>query len=230
VPIQIARVNDGAYLLCVNGFVLPQEQYHSAKPEDLARTVRFGLYESLFSAWDKEVAVVSSMGKQSTGKSYLLNHLFGTHFDVSGDRCTDGVWLSVQVVDEVMWVILDFEGLGSPERRPLDDVKLCVFNAAISDCTIFRIDHAVDRELLRTFERMAQAAESKVGSSKEDLLNQGNLLICPKDISRDSVAGVKRELKRKLGIKGRDGGEGLIISEAFEKLHQVCFGLFTLKI
>jgi hypothetical protein len=39
---------------------------------------------------DTPVLVLSAMGAQSTGKSYLLNHLANTFFDVAGGRCTDG--------------------------------------------------------------------------------------------------------------------------------------------
>jgi len=66
--------------------------------EDIAQTIRFGLYDSLLNAVNWPVLVVSSMGAQSTGKSYQLNHLGGTLFDVSGGRCTDGIWMSMRVV------------------------------------------------------------------------------------------------------------------------------------
>jgi hypothetical protein len=43
------------------------------------------------------------MGKQSTGKSYMLNQLSGSCFDTSGGRCTDGVWMTVCDLDSVAW-------------------------------------------------------------------------------------------------------------------------------
>jgi GTPase SAR1 family protein len=39
--------------------------------------------------------VVGVMGAQSTGKSYLMNRLFGTRFTVSSARTTIGIWLSI---------------------------------------------------------------------------------------------------------------------------------------
>ncbi len=38
--------------------------------------------------------IVSIMGSQSTGKSYLMNRLFGSRFSVASTRCTDGIWIS----------------------------------------------------------------------------------------------------------------------------------------
>jgi predicted GTPase len=35
------------------------------------------------------------MGAQSTGKSYLLNRLFGTRFTVASCRTTIGIWMSL---------------------------------------------------------------------------------------------------------------------------------------
>ena len=40
-----------------------------------------------------------------------LNHMFGSAFDTSGARCTDGVWLTARIVNDTMYIIMDFEGL-----------------------------------------------------------------------------------------------------------------------
>jgi hypothetical protein len=56
------------------------------------------------------VKVVSSMGEQSVGKSYALNHFVDTSFAGSAMRCTEGAWLSVTPTDEQLIVALDFEG------------------------------------------------------------------------------------------------------------------------
>ena len=61
------------------------------------------------------------MGRQSLGKSYLLNRLFGTRFNVDSKRCTDGLWLSMSVdIDkngkEILYIIIDCEGLFNVRR------------------------------------------------------------------------------------------------------------------
>lgn len=94
------------------------------------------IYDLLFVTHQGPVKIVSSEGKQNTGnivsikcvksllgKSSTLNHLFGSLFDVSGKRCTEGVWLTIRTFEnkqgiKTMFVIMDFEGLGSIERRP----------------------------------------------------------------------------------------------------------------
>ena len=67
--------------------------------DDIASQIKFGLYDSLLEAAKLPVLVISSMGAQSTGKSYQLNHLGGTLFDVSGQRCTDGIWMTMRAVE-----------------------------------------------------------------------------------------------------------------------------------
>ena len=75
------------------------------------------------------------MGKQSSGKSYLLNHLSGSLLDVAGGRCTDGVWMTVTMDEDdgdgregssCLYVLLDFEGLGSFERSEHEDMLLLI--------------------------------------------------------------------------------------------------------
>jgi hypothetical protein len=73
------------------------------------------------------VKVVSSMGQQSVGKSFALNHLLDTSFAGSAMRTTglsaasatrgtradvgtEGVWMSVTPTDDALIVALDFEG------------------------------------------------------------------------------------------------------------------------
>jgi hypothetical protein len=57
------------------------------------------------------VKVVSSMGEQSVGKSFSLNHLMDTSFAGSAMRTTEGVWMSVTPTKDALVVALDFEGM-----------------------------------------------------------------------------------------------------------------------
>ena len=81
--------------------------------------------------------VISSMGKQSSGEYYLLNHLSGYLLDVAGGRCTDGVLMTVGAAEKRIYVMLDFEGLGSFEQTEEEDLLLSVLNVAISNLPIF---------------------------------------------------------------------------------------------
>jgi GTPase Era involved in 16S rRNA processing len=55
----------------------------------------------------KKTIVVSIMGAQSTGKSYLLNRVFGTRFTVASCRTTIGVWMSLIKLQDINFIVLD---------------------------------------------------------------------------------------------------------------------------
>uniref|UniRef100_A0AAV2KQM8 Uncharacterized protein n=1 Tax=Knipowitschia caucasica TaxID=637954 RepID=A0AAV2KQM8_KNICA len=72
---------------------------------------------------NNKILVVTVLGVQSTGKSTLLNTMFGVQFAVSSGRCTRGAFMLLIRVSEDMkaslncdfLVIIDTEGLKSPE-------------------------------------------------------------------------------------------------------------------
>ena len=80
-----------------------------------------------------KVCSVGCMGPQSSGKSTLLNHMFGTSFHTSQGRCTSGLYLSIQKVrnpeSQIKYLlIVDSEGLHSPERGDSEyDRKICTY-------------------------------------------------------------------------------------------------------
>jgi GTPase Era involved in 16S rRNA processing len=68
----------------------------------------------------KSYQILSIIGSQSSGKSTLLNALFGTDFDVLNrmqrvGQTTKGIWFSVESASNI--VILDVEGSDSNERE-----------------------------------------------------------------------------------------------------------------
>ena len=120
------------------------------------------------------------MGKQSTGKSLKLNHLFGTKFDVSGIRCTDGVCMTTMSINGRLFILLDFEGLTSLERSYQEDALQSVLNASISQCTIFKCENQFNTDVKRMFDRFENGINYLSGD--DDRLFQGRLLIVVKDI------------------------------------------------
>ena len=72
---------------------------------------------------DKKLFVVSVLGIQSSGKSTLLNAMFGIDFPVSSGRCTRGVFLQVIPIKQELQnhlgydflFLIDTEGLKAPE-------------------------------------------------------------------------------------------------------------------
>ena len=83
--------------------------------------------------------VVSVVGPQSSGKSLLLNYLFGTQFVSSAGRCTRGVYASIlsykcyTTQKNKKILLLDTEGIQSPgERDELFDRKIVYYILSIS--------------------------------------------------------------------------------------------------
>ncbi|XP_034365431.1 interferon-induced very large GTPase 1-like [Arvicanthis niloticus] len=72
---------------------------------------------------DKRLFVLSVLGLQSSGKSTLLNALFGLQFTVSAGRCTKGAYMQLLKVEETFakelgfnfLLVVDTEGLRAPE-------------------------------------------------------------------------------------------------------------------
>ncbi|KAJ8008402.1 hypothetical protein DPEC_G00104440 [Dallia pectoralis] len=99
-----------------------------------------------------KILVITVLGVQSTGKSTLLNTMFGVQFAVSSGRCTRGAFMLLikvkQEFKEVLkcdfLVIIDTEGLKSPELAQLDDSyehdnELATLVVGLSDVTIINI-------------------------------------------------------------------------------------------
>ena len=97
---------------------------------------------------DKRLFVIGIIGVQSSGKSTLLNTMFGQNLAVSSARCTRGVLMqliSVSAADAGFdyIVLLDTEGLANPqldtEALRNHDNELATFVVGLSDLVIVNI-------------------------------------------------------------------------------------------
>ncbi|XP_042468131.1 protein ROOT HAIR DEFECTIVE 3-like isoform X2 [Zingiber officinale] len=110
-------------------------------------------------------AVVSVMGPQSSGKSTLLNHLFGTKFremDAFRGRSqtTKGIWLANCVGIEPCTIAMDLEGTDGRERGEDDtafEKQSALFALAVSDIVLINMwchdigrEQAANKPLLKT--------------------------------------------------------------------------------
>ncbi|GAA6002408.1 hypothetical protein JCM10207_001105 [Rhodosporidiobolus poonsookiae] len=92
--------------------------------------------------------VVAVFGSQSTGKSTLLNRLFGTRFDVMNEserrQTTKGIWMSKG--QDMPVLVMDVEGTDGRERGEDQDFerKSALFSMAVAEVLIVNIwEHQV---------------------------------------------------------------------------------------
>ena len=100
---------------------------------------------------DKKIFVVSVLGIQSSGKSTLLNTMFGIDFPVSSGRCTRGVFMQmIPITDELRpqlgydyLMLLDTEGLRAPELSGSisykRDNEMATFTVGLGDLALINI-------------------------------------------------------------------------------------------
>ncbi|KAH8993667.1 hypothetical protein EDB83DRAFT_2304539 [Lactarius deliciosus] len=200
IPIHIAVCRDNRFVPLANG-VLSAELERSllgAEVNQIVDKLSFGWYESIFQSYLalKPVKVVSSMGQQSVGKSYSLNHLVDTSFAGSAMRTTEGVWMSVTPTDEALIVALDFEGVDSIERSPQEDTLLVLFNTAISNLVLFRNNFAFGRDISGLFQSF-QSSASVLDPAANPTLFQSTLVIIIKDVLEPDTVEISREFSLK---------------------------------
>ncbi|XP_018430524.1 PREDICTED: up-regulator of cell proliferation-like [Nanorana parkeri] len=96
--------------------------------------------------------VITVLGVQSTGKSTLLNTMFGLQFPVASGRCTRGAFMTLLKVKEDLQedlmcqfiLVIDTEGLKAPELDSLDgsyehDNELATLVIGLSDITLINM-------------------------------------------------------------------------------------------
>ncbi|XP_039879535.1 LOW QUALITY PROTEIN: interferon-induced very large GTPase 1-like [Simochromis diagramma] len=100
---------------------------------------------------DQRVFVLSVLGVQSSGKSTMLNAMFGLKFAVSAGRCTKGAFMQlVKVSEEIKkdfqfdyFLVVDTEGLRALELESNDtlhhDNELATFVVGLGNMTLINI-------------------------------------------------------------------------------------------
>ncbi|KAG8795917.1 hypothetical protein FRC12_008172 [Ceratobasidium sp. 428] len=155
IPLHLAITRDNRFIPLKDGVWDPAHESSllGADVPTIIERLSLGWYESLFQSYmaTKSVRVVSSMGEQSVGKSYCLNHFADTSFAGSAMRTTEGVWLSCTPTEDYLLVSLDFEGVHSIERSAQEDALLVLFNTAISNLVLFRNNFALSRDIAGLF-------------------------------------------------------------------------------
>ncbi|KAI9343866.1 hypothetical protein DFJ73DRAFT_840771 [Zopfochytrium polystomum] len=199
-PMQLAVCRDNRFIPLKNGVFSHQTERNllGADVSTIVSYLSLGWYESLFAYYAHlPVQVVSSMGEQSVGKSYALNHLADTSFAGSAMRTTEGVWMSVAPTRAVLLVCLDFEGVHSVERSQQEDTLLVLFNAAISNLVLFRNNFALSRNVTELFSSFQSSATILDPESNKQLFNS-RLVIVVKDVVPEDRKEIVKEFSSKL--------------------------------
>ncbi|XP_024159417.1 protein ROOT HAIR DEFECTIVE 3 homolog 1 isoform X2 [Rosa chinensis] len=147
--------------------------------------------------------VTSIIGAQSSGKSTLMNHLFGTGFtemDINKRRCqtTKGIWIAKCAGIEPCTLAMDVEGTDGRERGEDDtfERRSALFALAISDIVLINMwchdlgrEHAANKPLLRTI------FEVKVMMHSFDPARKTTLIFILRDKTKSSLELLQLDLK-----------------------------------
>ncbi|KAF8607194.1 hypothetical protein BDV93DRAFT_552935 [Ceratobasidium sp. AG-I] len=200
VPLHLAISRDNRFILLKDGVWEPEYERSllGANVHAVIDALSLGWYESLFQSYmvTKPVRVVSSMGEQSVGKSYCLNHFADTSFAGSAMRTTEGVWLSCTPTDNYLLVSLDFEGVQSIERSVQEDALLVLFNTAISNLVLFRNNLTMSRDIAGLFMRLQSSAMILNPDANRGLFNSV-LAIIIKDVTKSDANDITNEVSLK---------------------------------
>ncbi|KAI0302847.1 hypothetical protein B0F90DRAFT_1816395 [Multifurca ochricompacta] len=202
VPIQIAIAHENRFVPLKDGVLSAQLQASllDAGVDIIVDTVSFGWYELIFRCYwaSKPVKVVSSLGEQSVGKSFALNHLVDSCFGPSTMGASDGVWMSACPSDDALIVALDFEGVSSRRRSAQENILLVLFNTAISNLVLFRNNFYLgeDSNSHGVFQFFKSSSFFLDPASNPSLF-QSTLVVIIKDVIASDKAEVTKEFSHK---------------------------------
>ena len=118
------------------------------------------------------IRVITILGPQNSGKSTLLNFMFGCDFSVSDGRCTRGIYGSfIRATGESAnefdyFLVLDTEGLQSIEKGDREyDRKLILFAFAVSNIVILNTKDQITEDFKATLEICVDSL-SKIESAR----------------------------------------------------------------
>ncbi|KAK2854317.1 hypothetical protein Q5P01_006978 [Channa striata] len=148
---EISRLPGVAAEMLLDGYPLELLDGDASNiPERWVTDVLMELHKKV--GGQSRLLVLTVLGVQSTGKSTLLNTMFGVQFPVSSGRCTRGAYMLFLRVGEDMQsemncdfiVLIDTEGLKSPHLAQLEDSyehdnQLATFVIGLSDVTMINV-------------------------------------------------------------------------------------------
>ncbi len=146
---QFSHLPGAAAKLLLNGY--PLELMDGDAAHVPIRWLQAILNEVVLLLGDPRVFVLSVLGLQSTGKSTLLNTVFGLQFNVSSGRCTRGAYMQLLPISDDLSneikcdyiLVIDTEGLRAPEldhtQSQKHDNELATFVIGLANDTLLNI-------------------------------------------------------------------------------------------
>ncbi|CAF0961738.1 unnamed protein product [Adineta steineri] len=209
IPLQLCTIEMGT-LVPLNNGRRDKMDHLSSKSfgiEMKAREILLSYLDNILNNINDDIKIVGIIGRQSTGKSYLMNKIFRTRFAVAAGRCTDGIWMSYAYIENTHFIILDCEGLFSDQRTEDEEIKLISFLSALCDITILSQDLGFSRFQDRLFGILSQAVD-KIGIN--DKLFKGILLVAIRDISDNNADESINAAEKKFSDLQRKGKSGFL--------------------
>ena len=109
IPLQIAKIKNYYFKAMSNGKEIKIDEVYEKHSQnkcdnnfqisiqEYSEFINFGMKNSILNFYELPVVVLSFMGAQSVGKSTLSNELVESFFNVSGMRCTEGIWMAISL-------------------------------------------------------------------------------------------------------------------------------------
>ena len=164
----------------------------------LSDEMNFEYLEGVINKWEKNVKVVTSMGRQSTGKSYYLNHLLDVMLTSSPKRCTTGCYMTIRIKDDCLYVVFDFEAFETLARSSQEDTMLAMLNFAITNLCLFKSERAgLDKGIINLITN-TYSQYSKIKWSNCIDLFHGQLVFIINDVDRDDEKPAAEEFSSQI--------------------------------
>ena len=163
--------------------------------------------------------VVSVIGPQSTGKSTLLNMLFGSNFLTSVGRCTKGLYASLfttKYPKASTFLVLDTEGLLSVEKANEEyDKKLTLFCIACSQIMLINLNGEVNTAMKKVLSISVFAANQLriLRIRPMIIFVLRNMMDLDVNKQKETINNVKNELKEISELSGLELSQVLNFQE-----------------